>query len=91
MTWALGDRDIALLFNTKAFPNTQNLDLPDIIEQAYPKLLQDVARLLHAMPVIQVSVESDRLFSALKLFKTNHRNKLKEDILDALLFLRANK
>ena len=79
-------RDIALLFNTRAIPNTQNLD---IIEQAYPKLLQDVARLLHAMPVTQVSDE--RLFSALKLFKTEHRNKLKEDILDALLFLTANK
>jgi len=41
------------------------------------------------MPVTQVSVE--RLFSALKLFKTDYRNRLKEYILDALLLLRANK
>jgi hypothetical protein len=40
------------------------------------------------MPVTQVSVE--RLFSALKIFKRDQRSRLKEDILNALLLLKAN-
>ena len=40
------------------------------------------------MPVTQVSVE--RLFSALKLLKSDLRNKLKDDIIGDVLLLRAN-
>jgi len=58
-----------------------------VLTISWPKVLQDVALLLLAMPVTQVSVE--RLFSALKLIKTDSRNRLKEDILDALLLLKA--
>ena len=36
----------------------------------------------------QVSVE--RLFSSLKIFKSDRRSRLKEDILNALLFLKSN-
>lgn len=60
-----------------------------LIEEEYPAELQDVARLLYTMPVTQVSVE--RLFSALKIFKRDHRSRLKEDILSSLLLLKANK
>ena len=59
------------------------------LNYSLPDLSKTPSRCKDAMSVTQVSVE--RLFSALKLFKTDHRNKLKEDILDALLFLRANK
>ena len=61
--------------------------LRDPIEN-YPEVLQEVARILRAMPPTQVSVE--RLFSALRLFKTDLRSCLKEDILHALLLLKAN-
>ncbi len=64
-------------------------NLLDLIEEEYPAELQDIARLLYSMPVTQVSVE--RLFSALKIFKSDLRNRLKEDVLDALLFLKANR
>ena len=63
-------------------------DLLTLINEDYPEELKDVALLLCTMPVTQVSVE--RLFSALKIFKREHRNRLKEDILNALLLLKAN-
>lgn len=63
-------------------------DLLTLIAEDYPAELQEVARLLYAKPVTQVSVE--RLFSALKIFKADSRNRLKEDILNALLILKAN-
>ena len=45
----------------------------------YPEDLQDVSRLLATMPVTQVSVE--RLFSALKLLKSDLRNNLKVNVI----------
>ena len=65
----------------------KNKDLSEAIKE-YPDDLQDVARLLATMPVTQVSVE--RLFSALKLLKSDLRNKLKDDIIGDILLLRAN-
>ena len=44
--------------------------------------------LLYTMPVTQVSVE--RMFSALKLYKTDLRSRLKDDILNAMMILKAN-
>ena len=55
---------------------------------SYPIAIKEVARLLQAMPPTQVSVE--RLFSALKLQKSDLRNRIKADALDALLLLKAN-
>jgi hypothetical protein len=63
-------------------------DLLTLIKEDYPTELRDVALLLYAKPITQVSVE--RLFSALKIFKGDLRNRLKEDILSALLILKAN-
>ena len=60
----------------------------NLIEEDYPSDLREVAK-LYTMPVTQVSVE--RLFSALKIFKSDHRNRLKEDILDALLLLKSSR
>ena len=47
-----------------------------------------MALLMTALPPTQVSVE--RLFSALKIIKSDHRNRLGEKILNAILFLRSN-
>ena len=65
----------------------KNKDLSEAIKE-YPDDLQEVARLLATMPVTQVSVE--RLFSALKLLKSDLRSKLKDDIIADILLLRAN-
>ena len=46
------------------------------------------AKILSAMPVTQVSVE--RLFSSMKFILSDHRASMKQDLLDAILFLRAN-
>ena len=55
----------------------------------YPAELQEVAHLMLVMPVTQVSVE--RLFSALKIYKSDLRNTLKADILSDMLLIKANK
>ena len=41
-----------------------------------------------SIPVTQVSVE--RLFSSMKFILSDHRASMKQDLLDAILFLRAN-
>ena len=63
-------------------------DIYDIIKTEYPEELKDVAALLVTLPVTQVSVE--RLFSAMKIYKTDLRNRLKADALESLLVLKAN-
>lgn len=62
--------------------------LHEIIISDYPTDLQEIALLLSALPPTQVSVE--RLFSSLKYIKSDLRNKMAEDLLNAILFLRAN-
>ena len=64
-------------------------DMVDLIKEEYPEPLKEVSLLLLAMPVTQVSVE--RLFSALKIYKSDRRNRLKDDILNSLLILKTNK
>ena len=54
----------------------------------YPKVVQDVAWILTALPTTQVSVE--RLFSGLRFIKSDLRASMKEDLTDAILFLRTN-
>ena len=63
-------------------------DIFQVIREEYPPELVDVALLLVTMPTSQVSVE--RLFSALKIFKTDRRNRIKDDVLPSLLVLKAN-
>ena len=51
--------------------------------------LLTTAKILSAMPVTQVSVE--RLFSSMKFILSDYyRASMKQDVLDAILFLRAN-
>ena len=50
--------------------------------------LQTTAKILSAMPVTQVSVE--RLFSSMKFILNDQRSSTKQDLLEAILLLRAN-
>ena len=50
--------------------------------------LLTTAKILSAMPVTQVSVK--RLFSSMKFILSDHRASMKQDLLDVILFLRAN-
>ena len=59
----------------------------EIIDTLNEPLLT-TAKVLSAMPVTQVSVE--RLFSSMKFILNDHRANMKQDLLDAILFLRAN-
>ena len=45
-------------------------------------------KILSAMPVTQVSIE--RLFPSMKFILSDHRASMKQDLLYAILFLRAN-
>jgi len=54
----------------------------------YPSILQKVAYTVTALPSTQVSVE--RLFSALRIVRSDLRTSMKEDLLEAILFLRTN-
>ena len=49
--------------------------------------LLTTAKILSAMPVTQLSVER---FSSIKFILSDHRANIKQDLLDAILFLRAN-
>ena len=63
-------------------------DVWKAIDEHYPECIKSAARVILAMPPTQVSVE--RLFSSLKILKSDRRNRLKADLLDAMLFLRSN-
>jgi hypothetical protein len=76
------------LMNQRMTLKKTKKDLVTLINEDYPEELKELALLLCTMPVTQVSVE--RLFSALKIFKRDERSRLKEDILNALLLLKAN-
>jgi len=54
----------------------------------YPLMLQKVAYTVTALPPTQVTVE--RLFSSLRIIRSDLRTLMKEDLLEAILFLRAN-
>ena len=53
-----------------------------------PSVLQKAAYTVTALPSTQVSVE--RLFSALHIIRSDLRTSVKEDLLEAILFLRTN-
>ena len=54
----------------------------------HPENVKNVARIITAMPPTQVSVK--RLFSALKIIKSDLRASMKEDLIEAVLFLGTN-
>ena len=58
------------------------------IVESVDEPLRATAKILSAMPVTQVSVE--RLFSSMKFILSDKRSSTKQDLLEAILFLRAN-
>lgn len=64
----------------------QKLEVCDAIK-LYPSIIKKLALVVTAMPPTQVSVE--RLFSALKLIKSDVRASMKEDLIESILFLRT--
>ena len=84
------------LFKTdfnNALPNMEKIDRSSKMSvmnaiPLYPAILQDVAYAVTALPPTQVSVE--RLFSALRIIRSDLRTSMKEDLLEAILFLRTN-
>ena len=56
--------------------------------ERYSQIVQKVAYTVTALPPTQVSVE--RLFSALRLIRSDLRASTKEDLIVAILFLRSN-
>ena len=63
------------------------VNVMDAIAQ-YPTILQKVSFTVTALPPTQVTVE--RLFSALRIIRSDLRASMKEDLLEAILFLRTN-
>ena len=63
------------------------MSVQDVIEKDL-EIVKDVARIIVELPPTQVSVE--RLFSALKTIKLDLRSTLKENLLEAILFLKTN-
>ena len=59
----------------------------DVIKQLEEPLFT-TAQILSAMPVTQVSVE--RLFSSMKFILSDQRSSMTQELLEAILFLRAN-
>ena len=76
---------VVAALNTNKADRKELKKLKDPIE-AYPTVIK-VSRILRAMPPTQVTVEC--LFSALKQ-KSDLRNRIKAEVLDALLLLKAN-
>ena len=60
-----------------------------VVKELHPQDLKEVTLLMFALPPTQCSV--DRIFSSLKLLKSDLRNWLKEDIVDSIIFLQCNK
>ncbi len=77
-----------LLVQQRPLLKKSKLPLRQLILTEYPDQLKEVALLLSALPPTQVSVE--RLFSSLKILKTELRNRLGEKLLSSMLFLRTN-
>ena len=75
------------LIKVETFDRSSNLTVDKTIP-LYPKIVQEAAIAVTALPSSQVSVE--RLFSALRIIKTDLRRRFKEDLVNFILFLRTN-
>ena len=75
------------LQETEKYNSFSNLTIKDLIP-LYPKMVSKVAKIVTALPPTQVRVE--RLFSALRLIKSDLRASLKDDLTEAILFLGMN-
>ena len=77
----------------KALVEMEKIDRPSKLTvlqaiERYPQIVQKVAYTVTVLPPMQVSVE--RLFSALHLIRSNLHASMKEDLIEAILFLRSN-
>ena len=54
----------------------------------YPKIIKKVAYAVITLPTTQVSIE--RLFSTLRIIRSDLRVSMKDDLTEAILFLRTN-
>ena len=77
----------AALKEVKLIDRKSKLDVHEAIKQ-YPAIERESALLAAALPPTQASVE--RLFSSLRLIRTDQRAAMKEKLTEAILFLRAN-
>lgn len=68
------------------YDRLSKLNVEDAIA-IYPEIIRNAARSVTAMPPTQVSVE--RLFSTLKIIKTDLRSSMKDDLAEAILILRT--
>ena len=76
------DQIQSMLFTNDPIP------VEEAIMKHYPEALQEAGITIVSYPPTQVSVE--RIFSALKILKSDIRNRLNEDIVNACLFLKSN-
>ena len=74
------------LLEMEKIDRSSKLSVLQAIER-YPQIVQ-VSYTVTALPPTQVSVE--RLFSALRLIQSDLRASMKEDLIEAILFLRSN-
>lgn len=74
------------LKEVEKYNRSSNLTITEVLP-LYPQIIRNVARTITAMPPTQVSVE--RLFSALRIIKSDLRASMKEDLAEAVLFLRT--
>ena len=77
----------------KALTEIEKIDLSskrDVIQaiDKYPEIVKKVVYTVTALPPTQVSVE--KLFSALQIIRSDLRVSMKEDLIEAILFLRTN-
>ena len=77
----------AALKEVELIDRKSKLDVHAAIKQ-YPAIVRESALLAAALPPTQASVE--RLFSSLRLIRTDQRAAMKEKLTEAILFLRAN-
>lgn len=75
----------AALEEVEKYDRSSQLNVQEAID-VYPEIVENAARIVTALPPTQVSVE--RLFSALKIIKSDLRASLKDDLIEAILFLR---
>nr|XP_039273925.1 uncharacterized protein LOC120347876 [Styela clava] len=75
------------LNDVEKIDRSYKLDILKAIPE-YPEIVQNVAYMVTALPPTQVSVE--RLFSALRIIRSDLRASMKEDLVKAILFLRTN-
>ncbi|KAM4701935.1 LOW QUALITY PROTEIN: uncharacterized protein O3C94_002843 [Discoglossus pictus] len=74
------------LKEVEKYDRSSKLSIEEVI-LVYPEIVSDVARIVTALPPTQV--RGERLFSALKKIKSDLRASMKEDLTEAILFLRT--